>query len=243
MLHTRHITFLTLCFFNVSLSMQSSFAPMDHKPLKMKPLNMAEMPEEVRKELLQQIEEAKQAQPKKKTPTFSEEEIEEMEFIFESSPKKAQRIVNYLLTPEYLSNSSYRYVFFTGDPGTGKTETAKAIAHTMSLHGWDYKRISSTDLLGEYRNETAMRLAKEFISIESSSKPTIFIIDNLNLFLENTNSKYHDTNATLATLWAFLDRQKDNPNFFFIGTMYRVNKLSGDSKDRVFESCINFPLI
>jgi AAA+ superfamily predicted ATPase len=197
------------------------------------------MPEDINNEKLKQTKE--QAE---KAHIFTEEDIEEMELVFESSPEKAQDIVKYLQDPTYFpSGVNFRSAFFVGEPGSGKTITAQAIAYKMAQEGWEYKIISSTSLLGEYRNQTAIQLRKNLEAIGSSNKPIVLIIDELHRLLENANSKHHDTDATSTVLWTFLDKQKHNKNFFFIGTMNRANKLPKPLKDRIFSGYISFPLI
>lgn len=175
---------------------------------------------------------------------FSEIDIEEMKRVFSSSPYEAQFIIKYLQNPKLFPlTQDYRSATFVGEPGTGKTTMAKAIAHEMSKQGWDCKFLSSTSLLGEYRNQTSIRLQKELNAIETSEKPTILIIDELNRLLENSNSKHHDTDTIATTLWTFLDKHRDNKNFFFIGTMNRANKLPKAYKSRILLDYIEFPLV
>lgn len=120
---------------------------------------------------------------------------------------------------------------------------ARAIAYKMSKEGWSYMFIASTELLGEYRNQTAIRLKEKLESAISSRIPTIVIIDELNRLLENTESKHHDTDTAATTLWLFLDKQRNNENFFLIGTMNRVTKLPKPFKDRILIDIITFPKI
>lgn len=175
---------------------------------------------------------------------FTDLEIKQMEIVFIQSPEEAQHIVNHLQDPSYFPlNESYRSVVFVGEPGTGKTVTAKAIAHQMKKHNWQYRFLPSTSLLGEHRNQSARMLQKELEDISKSKKPTILIIDELNLLMENSESKNHDTDATAKALWMFLDTQKDNKNFFFIGTMNRINKLPKPYKNRILFDYIKFPLM
>lgn len=175
---------------------------------------------------------------------FSEMDIKKMNLVFKSSPKEAQFIVKHLQDPTYFPlNEDYRSAIFVGEPGSGKTTMAKAIANKMTEHGWEYKILSSTSLLGEQRNHTAIRLKKELDEIDALKKPTILIIDELNLLMENTESQHHDTDATAKTLWIFLDKQSGNKDFFFIGTMNRINKLPKPYKNRILSDCITFPLM
>ncbi len=176
--------------------------------------------------------------------TPSEAEVAEMELVLESSPIEAQCIIKHLQDPTYFpGNEDYRSALFVGEPGSGKTTTAKAIAYNMSKHGWESKFLSSTSLIGTYRNQTALHLHQELEATASLHKPTIIIIDELNRLLEHTDSKHHDTDATATALWTFLDKHSNNKNIFFIGTMNRANKLPKPFKDRIIFDYIQFPLI
>lgn len=184
------------------------------------------------------------AQPITQQPPFDDLETKELEFIFISSPKEAQWIVNHLQDPSYFPlNQDYRFAIFVGDPGTGKTAMARAIASKMVQYNWEYRFLPSTSFLKEHRNQTAIQLQQEFETIKKSKTPTILIIDELNLLMENTESKHHDTDTTATTLWTFLDEQKGNKDFFFIGTMNRANKLPKAFKSRIILNCIKFPLV
>lgn len=172
------------------------------------------------------------------------QEIAELELVFEHSSKKAQVIVNHLTDCDYFPyNGDYRSAYFVGEPGSGKTTMARAIAYKMSKQGWDYKFIGSTELLGEYRNQTARQLKKELQKVVASKKPTIVVIDGLHRLLENTESKHHDTDMAATALWLFLDKQRNNENFFLIGTMNRITKLPKPFKDRILIDVIKFPSI
>ena len=227
MSHTRHILFSLLCISNALLSIDST--TQNNNQNKQFPLDSKHI----------------DTIPGAIDNEFSEEDIEEMEFIFKSSPIEAREIVDHLQDPTYfIGNKDYRSSFFVGEPGTGKTMMAKAIAYKMAKEkGWEYKFVSSTSFLGEYRNQTAIHLQKELETIEKSKKPTIIIIDELHRLLENTNSKHHDTDSNVTALWTFLDKQKDNENFFLIGTMNRIDKLPKALKSRIVSDFILFPAL
>lgn len=171
---------------------------------------------------------------------FSEDEVAEMEMVFESSPKDAQNIVNHLQDPNFYNDKSYRSAYFVGEPGCGKTTMAKAIAYKMAKEGWGYKIISSTQLMRPERNSTAMQLEKELDAVASSNKPILIVIDELNRLLENADSKHHDTDSTATALWSFLDREFENENIFLIGTMNRIDKLPKPFKNRISPDYIKF---
>ncbi len=244
--YARHTIFASILFFQFALSNNSIDSNNIHDVhFDIKSLHAAEIPEEIRKKIIDEIAQQQiNSNPSKKTEFFTKKDIEEMDFVFESSPEEAQSIVNYLHDSNYFPGvEGYRSVFFVGEPGTGKSIMAKAIAHKMMQAGWEYSFLSSTSFLKEYRNQTAIHLKKELEKIEASNKPTILIIDEIHRLLENTESKHHDTDETATALWTFLDRQKNNNNFFLIGTMNRVHKLPKPVKSRIISDFIEFPLM
>lgn len=243
MSYTRQIILLSILISQISLSNASTSQNGDQEKcnnihgihFNLDPLYAPEVPEEIRKKINNEIaQQQKTSTQTKKGEVFDEDDIEEMEFVFASSPQEAQCIVNHLKDPNYFSGvKNYRSIFFIGEPGTGKSIMAKAIAYKMMQEGWEYKFIPSTSLLGEYRNQTSIKLQKELQEIETSNKPTILVIDELNQLLENSNSKHHDTDTTSKALWIFLDKQKNNEKFFLIGTMNHINKLPKPVKSRI----------
>ena len=242
MLYAHRIIFSLICIVNFVLSAEQP--QKDNKDrITIRPLYVPEIPQDGGKTA--NGESSKQhSETPKKADIFSEQDVEEMELVFESSPEKAQDIVRHLQDADYLPCSeNYRAAFFVGAPGSGKTRMAEIIGHKMTQEGWEYKIIPSTSFLGEYRNQTAIQLGKELEAIALSHKPTILIIDELHHLLENASSKHHDTDATSKVLWTFLDKQAGNKNFFFIGTMNRANKLPKPLKDRMLSGYIPFFLL
>lgn len=235
--HTRQIIFLLLFISNSLLLIgDSAQNGGSDESIKTNPLHKSK----VICDFIKNQQMQKQAQ----SSDFTAMDIEEMKLVFKSSPKEAQLIVDHLQDPTFFPLSEgYRSALFVGEPGSGKTTMARAIGYKMAAHGWEYKFLLSTSLLGEHRNHTAIRLQKELEAIAVSKKATILIIDELNLLLENADSEHHDTDATSTALWTFLDKQKNNKNFFFIGTTNRVNKLPKPCKSRFFLDSITFPLV
>lgn len=243
MLHSRHIVFLSLLIaLNGLLAENPQANDVQNEPT-IEPLHPPKVPKDTQ-DFINNERKQQQNNPSSQQSDFSTLDLKKMNLVFKSSPKEAQCIIKHLQDPTYFPlNEDYRSAIFVGEPGSGKTTMAKAIAHKMTEHGWEYKILSSTSLLGEQRNHTAIRLKKELDEIEASKKPTILIIDELNLLMENSESKHHDTDATAKTLWMFLDKQSGNKDFFFIGTMNRINKLPKPYKNRILSDYITFPLM
>lgn len=258
MSYNHRIIFLSLSIFSSSLAVENPQQNnMPNPPIKITSLGDSDISEIIRNALNNQQhhhhhehhhhhypQQQQSAQPITQSLVFSEIDIEEMKLVLRTSPTEAQFIITYLQNPtSFQLPQDYRSVTFVGEPGTGKTTTAKAIGYEMNKQGWECKFLSSTSLLGEYRNQTSIQLQKELNAIEASKKPTILIIDELNRLLENSNSKHHDTDTIATTLWTFLDKHRDNKNFFFIGTMNRANKLPKAYKSRILVDYIEFPLV
>ena len=182
-------------------------------------------------------------QPLENQDDYDEELLKEMEQVYESSPVEAQQVVEHLQRPELLKDPSGRYAIFVGPPGSGKSMMAKAIAYKLKQEsGWESKFISVGGIVGDKRNQTTVRLQKMLKNIVDKDKPTIIIIDELNKLLEHTESEHHDTDMTATCLWAFLDEQRGNNNFFLIGTMNQDTRLPQAFKSRILPNRIDFEL-
>ncbi len=162
---------------------------------------------------------------------------QEMMEVFEDAPVDMQDIVDHLKKP---TDPEWRAAFVVGPPGTGKTTASLAVPH---LARWYWKFASGPELAGKYRNESKERLSDLLTQVVARGKKTVMIVDELNRLLENSGSKSHDTDVTGSFLWTFLDEHKRNPNFFFIGTMNRDDKLADPIKHRFGGSTIYFPPI
>jgi hypothetical protein len=134
---------------------------------------------------------------------LSQEEKEELEFVFQNSPIEAQYITNHLQDPDFFSdNQDYRSTIFVGEPGTGKTTMAKAIAYKMSQHGWEYKIMITMEnefkkilALLEKLNPQALNkivpcsdIQKEYRRINDLQLLDVKSIKHLNLLKSNQSS-------------------------------------------------------
>jgi len=108
----------------------------------------------------------------------------------------------------------------------------------MTQKGWRCLYFSSRHFLEKNSTKTAINFRDELKEIENSEIPTILILSELNRLLDhNINS----ADWPAAVLWDFLDKQKHNKNFFLIGTLDQVNKVSKRSKSRMIFNIIKFP--
>ncbi len=177
---------------------------------------------------------------------FDEDEIKEMESVFESAPEDAREILEYIENPSIFGTQGCRSSYFVGAPGTGKTTMALALAYKASKLSppWGYKLVKSRELtVGECRNHTVKLLNQLFTGVLSESRPMLLIIDELNKLLEHSESEHYDTDTSSAALWEFLDEQKRNAKLFFIGIMNRDDKLAQPMKSRMLLKTILFKQI
>jgi len=241
MSYNRHIIFSLLCIFQISLSTGSTNQNKDDESIRITPLYVPEVPEAVRDVINNEL--LKQRSEPSEEADLSEEEKEELELVFEYAPAEAGCIVSYLRRPSFSpGDEDYRFALFAGETGTGKTATARSIAQKMTTQsGWNYKFLPSTSLLEEHPKQTALRLRKELEAATSSGKPTIIIIDDLNILFEDTDSKYYDTPTKM--LATFLDEQKNNKEIFLIGTMINTTKLPKFFKDKGMFNPVKFNML
>lgn len=162
---------------------------------------------------------------------------QEMMEVYQDAPEDMRDIVDHLEKP---CDPEWRAAFVVGPPGTGKTTATLAVPH---LAQWYWKFLSGPALAGQYRNEAKERLASELQGVMAQRRKTVLIIDELNRLLENFDSESHDTDTTGSFLWTFLDEQRRNANFFFIGIMNRDDKIPDQVKHRLGGSTIFFPAI
>src|SRR5579872_4507355 len=161
--------------------------------------------------------------------------IEELEQVFTNAPARVKNIVAHLKDPKFFSKETYRSVFLVGAPGVGKSTMAKAIGYQLRNAGWKTRFFTCADLefAGENRNIAAIRLVSTLNDlVAQKNSKIIIIIDELNQLLENYNSKQYDTDMTSKALWTFLDKNRYNENFFFIGVMNDAGKIPQQLKSR-----------
>jgi AAA+ superfamily predicted ATPase len=171
---------------------------------------------------------------------FENTRVADLKIVLQTAPKRAQNIVKILQNPGNLQVGKFKYVFFVGAPGTGKTTTAQAIAYKMVTEsGWGHKFMTATDIIGGFRNQAAERLRLMLDAIRANAVPMLLIIDELNKILDHSESKDHDNDTISTVLWNFLDKQNYR-KFFFIGLMNDHTKIPEALKSRVTLRCIEF---
>ena len=85
--------------------------------------------------------------------------------------------------------------------------------------------LTTGQLSASERNATSSKLNAILEEIASQKEKSVLIIDELNVILENYASQNYDTKDNATTLWTNLDKNRNNPNFFFIGIGNETKKI------------------
>jgi AAA+ superfamily predicted ATPase len=154
----------------------------------------------------------------------------EMKWAYESAPQMVKDCIYHLNHPEFYDSPGYRFLVLYGDPGTGKTTLAKAVAQYA---GWDSVFYTPKDIQGTERGRGAENLRSIMTGLESRGVPTVAIFDEFNQFLENAESKYHDNDATSKEFWTMLDKLPSNNKIFLVCIANRLHKIPQQIKSRI----------
>ncbi len=156
--------------------------------------------------------------------------ISDMELAYKYAPSEVHKIVKHLKDPEYLNDEKFRYAFFIGKHGVGKSTLAKAVAFKSE---WMPKYFVPSDFEEKGRNATSHKIINTLDTIVGQDVETVIILDELNQLLKHYDSEHYDTDATSKALWTFLDKQDGNKKFFLIGILDRADKLPPHIKSRM----------
>jgi len=255
------IIFSLLCIVSAITPTDSTTQNTDNNdPIKITPLNISQDSEQNPK-ILESKRPRKPFHQKENPIFFSEEQIAELESVFKNSPEEAQRIVEHLENPTCSPDRDYRFALFFGDSQSDDKATAAAIAiaYKMYKQGWNCKFLSNKSLFGKNSDHTAIKLRNELKTIETSNQPIIVVCLELNQLLGYgidtykdpnetdtlssllDNRKHHHPELTNTVFLNFLERQKNNEQFFLIGTMDDIQKLPEPIKHRMIMDIIEFP--
>lgn len=165
-------------------------------------------------------------------PMFHGYRSSTLERVLDKSSGEVHQIVDTLNKKAGSDPYEERYAVFEGEPGTGKSTLAIAIAYATKRKP---EVRSAADFLGGSRNAGCALLKEVFTSLKSSHGKKVLIIEEVNRLLQNYDSEHHDTDSTSMCLWTQLDdlkRSDKRKKIFFIGTMNGVGGLPPQIQSR-----------
>ncbi len=172
-----------------------------------------------------------------------------LESSIDNAPALLKGIFTYLQSSQHNKNASHKIdlvpsfhrFILVGQPGTGKTTLAYAIAHMLN---YPVVFIPATSLLGHFRNQTSNNIEKCLQEHTQNRLPKVIIIDELHKLFEHHTNSQSDDSQSAAAFWLALDKiEKENPNIIIIGTANDVTKLPPEIKSRFSGKIIKMPLL
>lgn len=153
--------------------------------------------------------------------TPSNSEIEDYNDCYSNAPSRLKALlVKEKSNSETLQRSNR--IILIGEPGTGKSLLAKAIAYRL---GSKCYFLTSGVLTSKNRGGSGEKLHAIIEQIKNENEKSVLVIDELNLLVDNYTSENRDTRETAAVLWTNLDALKSNKNFFFVATLNESKKI------------------
>ncbi|MHA1577178.1 MAG: AAA family ATPase [Candidatus Thorarchaeota archaeon] len=153
--------------------------------------------------------------------------------------KKAKLILRYLADPQLFGEWAPRAVLFHGKPGTGKTLTARALAHEA-----DAKILlaKASDLIGVHVGDGGRRIGMLFDEARKDA-PSIIFIDELDAIglSRSFQSIRGDVSEVVTALLGELDRTNDESGIVVIGATNALLLIDPAIRSR-FDSVFEFKL-
>ncbi len=143
----------------------------------------------------------------------------------EEAKAEAMEVVQFLKNSkklQALGGKLPRGILFVGDPGTGKTMLAKAIATEANA---SFFNMSGSDFIELYAGVGARRVRKLFKKA-MQNRPALIFIDELDAIGGKRNDRQHEeSRQTINALLVAMDGFKDKTGVVVIGATNRVEDL------------------
>lgn len=142
---------------------------------------------------------------------------------------------------EYLATIGLREIgklLYVGPPGTGKTTTARALAHELDL---PFVEVKLSMVTSQYLGETAKNVEKTF-EVAKRLSPCILFIDEFDFVAKTRNSDEHVAlKRAVNTLLKSIDEiSLINDEVLLIGATNHPDQLDAAAWRR-FDEIVNFP--
>lgn len=157
----------------------------------------------------------------------------------ESVKRKCRIVLNYLVNPTRFGEWAPRAVLFHGAPGTGKTMTARALAHEANASIIIAK---ASDLIGMHVGDGGRRINSLFEDARKKA-PCIVFIDELDAIglARSFQSIRGDVSEVVTALLGSLDQSDEGSGVVVIGATNALPLIDAAIKSR-FDSAFEFQL-
>lgn len=147
----------------------------------------------------------------------------------DEAKEELREVVEFLKTPEKFIKAGAKIpkgILLEGDPGTGKTLLAKAVAGES---GSAFFTMSGSEFVEMYVGVGASRVRKLFKEAKANKPAIVFIdeIDAVGRSRSNSHSSNDEREQTLNQLLVEMDGFGDNENVIVIAATNRVDVLDG----------------
>lgn len=113
------------------------------------------------------------------------------DIIFDEQVGQELSVLKFSINSINNGNRILKNILLSGNPGTGKTMIARALAHETDCY-WMYLPVSSLFKI-EKVSDVLKQVDELFIFAENQKKPVIIIFDNAELFFESSQKMTEDT--------------------------------------------------
>lgn len=164
---------------------------------------------------------------------------ERLEQILDTAPQDVHTIIRHIQDPEYMKNPNFRSTFFLGASGSGKTDTARAVAYRTKsichyLHVSQLKQLGDVDGI-RHRLNCVRNLGKQL------KTNTVIVVDDLDLLRDGEEN----SEAVSAALTLFQDDQQreQETDFFLIGTLRNGKNIPDNLQELNYARGILFNIV
>lgn len=159
-----------------------------------------------------------------------------IDHIIQTSSPALQRIIKNLKNKKENNGEIERYIpgkiILLGDPGTGKSSLALAIALYCNI---PYTFIELNNIHNEYKDSGPSTINRICAEVVNYQELHIVILDELQSLVRKRNSNDFDISAAQA-LWSALDNFEENPNIVVIGTANEISDLPKQLLSRIADA-------